>query len=39
MKDLGHPTLATLKFIRRARAEGYKISLLIGGRLTTGDMW
>ncbi|MEM4652297.1 MAG: glutamate synthase-related protein [Pyrobaculum sp.] len=33
MKDLGYPTLATLKFIRRARAEGYKISLLIGGRL------
>jgi glutamate synthase domain-containing protein 2 len=36
MKDLGYPTLATLKFIRRARAEGYKISLLIGGRLYDG---
>ena len=36
MKDLGYPTLAALKFIRRARAEGYKISLLIGGRLYDG---
>jgi glutamate synthase domain-containing protein 2 len=36
MKDLGYPTLATLKFIRRARAEGYKISLLIGGKLYDG---
>jgi len=36
MKDLGYPTLAALKFMRRARAEAYKISLLIGGRLYDG---
>ncbi|CCC81297.1 Glutamate synthase domain 2 [Thermoproteus tenax Kra 1] len=36
MKDLGYPTLVGLKIIRKARAEGRKISLLIAGRLYDG---
>ncbi|MFB6489726.1 MAG: glutamate synthase-related protein [Thermoproteus sp. AZ2] len=36
MKDLGYPTLVALKYIRAARAEGRKISLLVGGRLYDG---